>query len=190
MLHSLSENIADFLLSKESFDKEQLAVYVYGTELVLASILNLAILVLICLIFNCIAQGILLYASFISLRHYTGGLHCKTHLRCALTFSAVCLACLAGARFASLTPHKTSVLIAMAAVSTVIIAALSPVENENKRLSDSEKVKYRRIAIIVFSIHMAVCIALAMLGLPYEIIIVTDFAVALSIPAGLHNITP
>ena len=36
MLHHLSQSIADFLLSQNCFDDEDLDIYIYGTELVLS----------------------------------------------------------------------------------------------------------------------------------------------------------
>ena len=53
MIHSLSENIADFLLSKDCFEKENLDIYVYGTELILSTALGIIIVSILSIVFNC-----------------------------------------------------------------------------------------------------------------------------------------
>lgn len=44
MQHRLSECIADFLLSQKIIKKQEKEIYVYGTQLVISSIINLYII--------------------------------------------------------------------------------------------------------------------------------------------------
>lgn len=44
MQHRLSECIADFLLSQKIIKKQEKGIYVYGTQLVISSIINLYII--------------------------------------------------------------------------------------------------------------------------------------------------
>lgn len=188
MLHYLSQNIADFLLSQNCFDDEDLDIYIYGTELVLSSLLSCFIILITSIVMNCLLKGFLFFICFVTLRKFTGGLHCKTYLRCNLTFISVYLGCLVCNTVVEQIKYKAIIYIALIIISLIIVYLLSPVENINKPISDDEKKKYRRIAVVVCFLQIILFVVLKLLNISdASIIVFTIFAVALSMQAGLYN---
>lgn len=89
MQHHLSQSIADFLLCQKIINKKEKEIYIYGIQLFLASIVNLLICITISLLLDELANGILFFVLFSSLRRFTGGFHCKTFIMCNIVFSMI-----------------------------------------------------------------------------------------------------
>ena len=188
MLHSLSENIADFLLSKKCFDEESKCVYVYGTELILSSLIGILTVLILSIIFNCFVKGLLFYISFYTLRSYAGGLHCNTHLKCNLTFIAVFLICIFSDKFLQAFKYSSIVIISMIIVSAVIIAFLAPVENIHKPIDKIHRKKFKFVSLGIYTLHIALYFVLSFIfNIGEEMIIITDFLVAISMIIGMFS---
>ena len=183
MLHTLSSNIADFLLSKNCFEKDNLNIYVYGTELVISSLIGAILIFTLSLITNSLLLGLLFYISFNTLRSYTGGLHCKTYLKCNITFVCVFLICLTAEHFVN-----SFILSAMTAVTLVMIIGLSPVENPNKPIEDKDKTKFKLISLLIYFLHISAYFVLKYLfETDADIIIITDFISSILMIIGIIN---
>lgn len=64
MQHRLSECIADFLLSQKVIKKQEKEIYVYGTQLVISSIINLLICITISLLLGELINGLIFLLYF------------------------------------------------------------------------------------------------------------------------------
>lgn len=184
MLHTLSSNIADFLLSKNCFEKDNLNIYVYGTELIISSVISAVLVFVLSLITNNLLNGFFFYISFNTLRAYTGGLHCKTYLKCNITFVIVFLLCLVSQLYIS----NYLILTAMMCISFFAILILAPIENPNKPIIKSDKIKYKIISVLIYIVHL---LSYAVLSKVFEInadmIIVTDFMTSILMLIGIIN---
>lgn len=186
MLHSLSENIADFLLSKNCFEKDSKCVYVYGTELVLSSLIGVLTVLILSIVFNCFGKGLLFYLSFYTLRSYAGGLHCNTHLKCNLTFMAVFLICIFSDKLLQSVSYSTAVILLMIIISVFIIAFFAPIQNIHKPISKTECRKFKLISLGIYTLHLMLYAVLSFVfNLSAEMIIITDFLVAISMLIGM-----
>lgn len=187
MLHSLAVNAADFLLSQKCFKKERYDVYVYGAELVISSLINFFILILISIVFNCLDKGILFYIAFSPLRRFTGGLHCQTHLRCSLTFIFVFCSCLITDYYLNCTDIIIPAVLILSAASLLIAAIFAPIENPNKKIALPDRKKFKIISLSMLVFHLLIFVFLfSYFSYSASIIIVNDFAVAISMLAGLY----
>lgn len=188
MLHSLSKNIADFLLSKKCFDEDSKCVYVYGTELILSSLIGILTILILSIVFNCFAKGLLFYLSFYTLRSYAGGLHCNTHLKCNLTFIAVFIICIFSDKFLQAFKYSTIVIVSMIIVSAVIIAFFAPIENIHKPIDKNQRKKFKLISLGIYTLHIALYFVLNFVfNSGAEMIIITDFLVAISMIIGMFS---
>ncbi len=171
MLHTLSMNIADFLLSKNCFEKENLNIYVYGTELVISSFIGAMLIFVLSLITNSLLTGLLFYISFNTLRAYTGGLHCKTYLKCNITFVCVFLFCLTAECYIN-----SYVLSVMTVMTLVMIIGLAPVENPNKPIEKKDKNRFKLISLLIYILHISAYLIIKYLfKIDADIVIITDF---------------
>lgn len=188
MLHYFSKQISKKLLTYNCIKKENFDIYVYGTELILSDVLSTVIIALLSVILKCPLQGLLFYLTFVTLRRFSGGLHCKTHLRCVLTFAAVYLVCIVSDYFVKNFRFRYATLAAMLAVTLAVILLLAPIENKNKPIERKDRKKFKILSVTVLAINLAVfCIIDYALSYKADIIIVTDLVVSLLMVAGLIN---
>lgn len=181
MLHTLSSNIAVFLLSKNCFEKENLNIYVYGTELVISSFVGAILIFCLSVMTDSLLTGLLFYIVFNTLRSYTGGLHCQTYLKCNITFVCVFLICLSAESLAN-----RFALSIMIVVTFVLIIGLAPVENPNKPIEEKDKLKFRLISLLIYFLHIIAYFVLKhLLKIDADIIIITDFISSILMIIGI-----
>lgn len=174
MLHILSKRIA-FLVCKET-DKLPFEIYVYGTQLVISSIINLLICITISLLLGELINGLIFFAIFSSLRRFTGSFHCKTFIMCNVVFSSVVALALLSNTFLGKVFENYVIVMVTAIFNLICILLFSPVYNENKKLTYIQKRRFLISSIIVYAIHIAFYLTLLIV-----------FDVKLNIKANIHQ---
>lgn len=153
MLHILSKRIAFFVC--EETDKLPFEIYVYGTQLVISSIINLLICITISLLLGELINGLIFFAIFSSLRRFTGSFHCKTFIMCNVVFSSVVALALLSNTFLGKVFENYVIVMVTAIFNLICILLFSPVYNENKKLTYIQKRRFLISSIIVYAIHIA-----------------------------------
>lgn len=184
MLRFLSDRITNFLLSQKTIDKEMKAVYIYGIELFLSSVLCVILVVLSGLIIGRFWESLLFLLSFIFLRKYTGGLHCNSYFACTATTVLTFFVSVALSEIAYYFPHSKYIHYSIAVFIVLIILLLSPVSNPNKPILAEDRVKYKTIAMIIFCFHLGM-MTLLKNYINTEIILATDFISCVYVIMGL-----
>lgn len=174
MLHILSKRIA-FLVCKET-EKLPFEIYVYGTQLVISSIINLLICITISLLLGELINGLIFFAIFSSLRRFTGSFHCKTFIMCNVVFSSVVALALLSNTFLGKVFENYVIVMVTAIFNLICILLFSPVYNENKKLTYIQKRRFLISSIIVYAIHIAFYLTLLIV-----------FDVKLNIKANIHQ---
>lgn len=188
MQHHLSECIADFLLSQKVIKKHEKEIYVYGTQLVISSIINLLICITISLLLGELINGLIFFAIFSSLRRFTGGFHCKTFLMCNVVFSSVVALALLSNIFLGEVFENYVTVIVTAIFNLICILLFSPIYNENKKLTYIQKKRFLISSIIVYAIHIAFYLTLLIVfDVKINIIVIGDLIVSLMIIWGVIN---
>jgi len=188
MQHRLSECIADFLLSQKVIKKQEKEIYVYGTQLVISSIINLLICITISLLLGELINGLIFFAIFSSLRRFTGGFHCKTFIMCNVVFSSVVALALLSNTFLGKVFENYVIVMVTAIFNLICILLFSPVYNENKKLTYIQKRRFLISSIIVYAIHIAFyLILLIVFDVKLNIIVIGDLIVSLMIIWGVIN---
>ena len=186
MLHILSKRIA-FLVCKET-DKLPFEIYVYGTQLVISSIINLLICITISLLLGELINGLIFFAIFSSLRRFTGSFHCKTFIMCNVVFSSVVALALLSNTFLGKVFENYVIVMVTAIFNLICILLFSPVYNENKKLTYLQKRRFLISSIIVYAIHIAFYLTLLIVfDVKLNIIVIGDLIVSLMIIWGVIN---
>lgn len=90
-MKQICQKIAFWCQQNSDMPEEEYPILVYGVE-VLANtsvkILGLLILGYIC---NCIVEAVITIAVFGSMRYWSGGYHCKTHIGCFIAMLGMCI---------------------------------------------------------------------------------------------------
>ena len=161
MLNNTASSIAQFFYTNKVIqDEDDIEIYAYGLEILLATILEISAVILLSIIIKQFYSTIAFLAVFMPLRTYAGGYHAKTHFRCFLVLLAVY-----GIFIAMIFSIKDMMipeyLIIAAMISFVTVYVFSPVEDANKPLSSKEKKKYRKISIVIVTIQSILIIVLS-----------------------------
>lgn len=178
MFSKLSEQITGNLENKETIQSEDRELYRYGFEQGLTMLLNLVTTLVIGLLFGKLLEVCLFMAAYIPLRSYAGGYHAKTPFRCYLLSIVILTAVMLFMKYLAL---DNIVYCLMILVSGAVILILSPVEDKNKPLDDSELKVYKNRASSILLIEMIAFIVSKLLNLQSVFIAICYAMLILSI---------
>lgn len=155
MLHKISENIANYLFDAES--KYPMSVYIYGIELIISELIGTVIVLIIGILFNSLIESIIFMLSLSLIRFFSGGYHAKTYLRCNMVFvtSALLVFITHKLYVQYLIEYNIVIYITVFIISFIIMAIFSPVENENKKIEKSDRLRFKITAISITFAEMA-----------------------------------
>lgn len=155
MLHKISENIANYLFDEES--KYPMSVYIYGIELIISELIGTVIVLIIGILFNSLVESVIFMLSLSLIRFFSGGYHAKTYLRCNMVFvtSALLVFITHKLYVQYLMEYNIVIYITVFIISFIIMAMFSPVENENKKIEKSDRLRFKIIAISITFVEMA-----------------------------------
>ena len=157
MIAELSKRMSLFLCKKEIVEQEMAEVYQYGFEIIFSTLIGFFITIAIGAVFRMFLVSLVYYFAFVALRQFTGGYHANTYGTYPISFHVMLLL-----------------------FSLVAIWFKTPVENENKPLSEEQKVRNHRISMIVAVIFSGIsCFAYQKWVLISATIALTLFVIAL-----------
>lgn len=147
MYKNLADSIATQLSANKIIDIKNQEIYSYGLELFLFKFTLYAIILIISLLTDTFLISLIFTASYMLLRQYTGGYHCKTSEACMITsiliYTLMLLLC--NLKFYS----QSLLLLILILISYIIILIKAPIENENNPLEKYELKKYRFFSLIL-----------------------------------------
>ena len=148
MISLLSKSIALFLLRKDIISSDNIEIYEYGFELMIATIIGFGLVLISGLVMGEFILSLVFYAIFVIVRFFTGGYHANTHLKCKMTLLSCCILVLAMTKVLT---HYCSAftIIGLHSVYLFTVFAFSPVENVNAPIDNDLKQRNRKISIIM-----------------------------------------
>lgn len=149
MIKLISSKAACFLCNED--DEETFELYEYAIYIVLSAILHIITIILLSLCFSMLIEGVVFYASFISIRKFAGGYHAKNSTRCYL-FSIVSSIIILYSIALINSINSCVVMIVLTVIElfcVVLIFMISPLDTENNPLNSNEKKVYRKNACII-----------------------------------------
>ncbi len=160
MFATAASRITNRLICKKVIKDDDLEIYQYGFEQFFLTLLNIATMLLLGIIFGEIYQCIVLTLSFMALRSYSGGYHASTSLRCYFLTVISISATLSIMKFIAI---NRFICLGLLVLSSLVIILFSPIGTKNKPLDEIEKIIYRKKTIIVWIIET--CVALVFIVL-------------------------
>ena len=185
MYKHFAESLATLLAANRIIDIDRQECYSYGLELFLFKFTLYIIILIISLLTNTFLISLIFTVSYLLLRQYTGGYHCKTAEACMITsiFIYVLMLLLYNVGICNYSVY----LLICDLLSYLVILIRAPIENENNPLEISEIKTYRTVSIIVSSVLLVLCAVLHFFCL-YKYIYPISFA--MTADAVLLLITP
>lgn len=186
MYHKIAWMIVTKLqnVNPESGEKESQEICAYGIEITLSTIANYVLLLIIGLVFKSIISAAIFGIVFTTIRHYIGGYHCTTYLRCNLTFCGIFNLVLFLGRIL-LNRINISALILILLWSGLGVWYLGPVENKYKPVTEEQLQQCHTIAKYIYIFDFAISVFLYLLKPYYGIITaLTLLSVVVLLPIG------
>lgn len=185
-MNKIAIKIIDLLLSNNIIKETDKNIYVYGMELMLTSVSEILFILLISIIAGNFVETSIFLAVFLPIRIYAGGYHADTRLRCFLIFVGVyilfsiCIHILDWKQY-----EYAAILISV--INIISVTLFAPLKNKNKKLTDAEVKKYKRISILLSVIAGSVIILLSALnrcGVSFGSVSLALFTVLISLITG------
>ena len=178
-MQGIKEAVADWLIRETVIEESERELYEYAVHSFFMLIAPLFMAIVIGLFFDEFEMSIVLILPFMMLRKYSGGYHAKRQWVCLLLSSALLIACFLLAR-CSQAGIVLSVAVCVAALS---LADFSPVDSQNRRLTEEEIVSFGKTCKILIAVFV-VLYFLLLLGRAYTC--ATYLAYGIILPAVLQ----
>lgn len=158
----LSHKIGDNLVRSNVIKEEDAEIYIYGINQIFVAVLNVSSALIIGWIFGVMLEIAVFMAAYIPLRTFAGGYHAKTPLRCY--FFSVVMLIIVSVGIKCFSPPDLAYVIAFLA-GLFVVVILSPIEDKNKLLNETENKVYKRRTIIITFVESTIGILFKLLGL-------------------------
>ena len=154
MISDLSRKISSSFLSRGIISDEDVEVYSYSFEILIATLFNSLAICLFALKTGTVVKTTFYLLAFLPLRLIAGGYHAENHSRCFLILMTVYGLFLFTSYYLPVSYHVYVIVLSLL-TSVLLVFTLAPIEDKNKPLSFQETVSFKkksRTAIICYSI--------------------------------------
>lgn len=159
------DRVVDKAVTLNVIKAEEKEVYAYMYTQLLTTVVTWGGALVLAWGLGRIVEIIMFLGTFITLRHYTGGLHAQSRLACGITTILMVTLLAVLSRF-ELFFTVMNIAAYGLGIAILIVFLLAPMEDKNKPLSHTERIFFRkmsRIIIVVESMLIAVFYALGIL---------------------------
>lgn len=147
--------ITDYLYRNKAIDENHKEVYIYGFEIWISNVINFCLIMGFGLILREVINSVLFYIVFVVTRSFSGGYHADSYLKCNVLFASIYLITILFTKV--MTPFMSLVyLLVFLAIYIGCIIEYAPIDSENKKLTKDNKVKFKRVSILISLIWTAI----------------------------------
>lgn len=159
MISGFIGNISTWLIKHNAIESEDRELYEYAIYSFIITISPVFLVLLISSINGKLPEGVVTIIPFMVLRKFSGGFHAKKAGTCFVGSCILLFLCI------NVVPYFicNSVLKILTFWAAISLCILSPVDSENRRLTDAEKIVYKKttIFIVIFFIFVSVLLLIA-----------------------------
>ena len=156
MLTRIAERMADSLARNSIIDESEKELYVYAVYTLVSQVFPLILVMITGALMGKIMEGILFIIPFLCIRKFSGGFHAK-HMH-------TCIICTICIYLTGVIRYGIMITAAMVAASFSLVL-FSPVENENRKLEEDERSRYKKITAVLAVLFLVIYMLCAVLKL-------------------------
>lgn len=160
-IDKMTNMLTNFIIQHSDVKREDADIIAFGVKYGLITLAEILGMVVISFLMRELIPGAVILIAFISIRVYAGGYHAKTLPRCVVMSTILFTLIILGYKMLYL-PIIVKGLIAL--FLGVLILIFSPVENDNRRLSENEKKVFKNRAFLFYSISLIIFILIKKLS--------------------------
>ena len=158
----ISNIITSILVENDFIAYSDYAVCQYGINVFIISVTEIGFVLILSLFLRNSIETLIWLTTFIPVRIYAGGYHADTRLKC---FGVFIITYLVFSVMLMTIPIYIDLYLFMTWFTMLAIFKWAPVQHKNKHVSESEKVFFRKMAIIFVSIEGVVATAILLLNI-------------------------
>lgn len=148
MLNRISTKLTIKLLRRINQTDYSYDVYVYGIEIILSTLVEIAVILSLATLFSEILEGVLFIGTFFSLRIFSGGYHAETYQKCFLVTTGAFL-CVQIITKIACDLHLEIAIQILLLIAGAYIIFYAPVLNKNQPISKLKEIKNGKMASII-----------------------------------------
>lgn len=155
MFETIITHFSEELIVNKIIKKEDKEIIVHGLISGIELVINIITTLALGFIFTIPLESLVFLISYLLIRIYAGGYHCKQSINCYIFSSGIVVLNLAIVKF---TPKEYILIISLAIllISLPIILILAPKESEARALDEIERKYFRKKMILYLCVECAV----------------------------------
>lgn len=163
MYETISKKITMILTQHNFISEDDAEIYIYSFQIILSTFVTSSFILIWAFLFNQVFYTLLFFIGFSLCRKFSGGYHANSQITCFLFTQIIFLSFLSVVSFFNVIQNKY-LFILISLITTIIILIFAPIDNINKPLDNTEKIKFRKkskrlslinLAIVFISIHFS-----------------------------------
>lgn len=163
MIQKLASEVADYFIKKDIFKDTEREVYIYGFDLMISGLMNVLLVLIAGIILNSLTYALIFVFVMITVRMYTGGYHADTHIMCNIIFLSAFLVSIATLNVINYFSISWIIWF-LQCIGLILVTRFVPLENRNKKLSDEQKERYKKIGITLYLTDIVIAVILNIIG--------------------------
>lgn len=167
-LNRMATKLTAKMLANKIIADDMSDIYIYGFELLLSFLFSTTIIVIVGILLGRILQTLIFLLIFVLLRSFTGGYHANTYAMCTVVTFSIFGGVLLLSELVVLPLFLYAIL---ASLGFVIMLVLVPLEHPNKKITDLQKRKYKKMSIILFWMFVTIGALLCYAGIQLNTVI-------------------
>lgn len=177
----LESKIAHALKEHQIIKEADLEIYEYGLRTLTLKIISYLFAIVIAVLLRRLLAFAVILLCFMSIRKYAGGFHEDTAVKCFVVSQILFVAIEISSKYLALQNWGVWSGVFVEILGLVFIIKKAPVESVHHRLTDGQKRKYRRIALVSCSIWCLLEILLYVLNQ-------MDYLMVIALSLGVQGI--
>lgn len=154
MVESIADKITSFLISNKTIKENESELYSYAFNVLIGILINISMILFIAYILDLFKETGLFLLCYCPIRQFTGGYHADNYKKCLLVFILLYLVNICFIEFVFY--YKLDYLLLIEMIMGYIgICFLSPLEHRNNPFSKIELKRFKKVAILLSSIVVA-----------------------------------
>lgn len=163
MIQKLASQVADYFIKKDIFKDTEREVYIYGFDLMISGLMNVLLVLIAGIILNSLTYALIFVFVMITVRMYTGGYHADTHIMCNIIFLSAFLVSIATLNVINYFSISWIIWF-LQCIGLILVTRFVPLENRNKKLSDEQKERYKKIGITLYLTDIVIAVIFNIIG--------------------------
>lgn len=150
MITKIANKLTIFLVNREIISREDIPIYIYGYEALIASLVNFILIVILGVIFHQGWHSIVFFVVFALTRVHSGGYHAQSYLKCNLVLALVYIVTIMLTK--AIIFSKTNYIVVFVLFYLSVILKFAPVPDSKKQISKAEEAKFREKILLLSAI--------------------------------------